>query len=150
MEHPSEPDHVLTQYWHRYGKILRYIVSGGTGAVVNFAVLIFLVEHFHLYPVYASVGAFMVAFGVSFTLQKLWTFQNYDRATAGKQIVAYLAISLMNLGLNTLLMYLLITYTTLWYVVDQFITSALIAVESFFLYRHVVFTPHDGSQNDFV
>lgn len=124
-----------------YARIIRFIISGGTGAVVNLGVLYILVHFFSFYPVYASVVSFICSFFVSFTLQKLWTYKNYDKSTAGSQMFTFLAISLFNLGLNTLIMYAWIEYTPLHYLAAQFLTSAGIAVASFFLYKHFVFTP---------
>ena len=123
----------------RYGRILRFIVSGGAGAVVNLTVLFVLVHYLGMYPVLASGGSFIAAFFVSFTLQKLWTYRNFDRENAGGQMIIYFVIQLINLGINTALMYFFVEFTTLHYLVAQIVTSGVIAVESFFLYKHMVF-----------
>ena len=122
-----------------YARIIRFIISGGTGAVVNLSVLYVLVHYFSWYPVWGSVGSFVCAFFVSFTLQKLWTYKNYNKEESGKQMGVYLGVQLINLGINTGLMYLLVEYTPLHYLAAQIVTSGLIAVESFFLYKHIVF-----------
>lgn len=122
-----------------YARIIRFVLAGGAGAVVNLTALYLLVTYGEAHPVLGSVGSFICAFFVSFTLQKLWTYRNFDKETAGKQMTVYLTIQLINLGINTGLMYILVHYTPLHYLVAQVITSALIAIESFFLYKHVVF-----------
>ncbi len=124
-----------------YARIIRFVISGGTGAVVNLGVLYILVHYFAWYPVYASIASFLCSFFLSFTLQKLWTYKNYDNATAGTQMFTFLAIALFNLGLNTVAMYGLIEYTSIHYLFAQILTSGLIAFESFSLYKHFVFTP---------
>jgi putative flippase GtrA len=125
--------------WDSYGRIIRFIISGGTGAAVNLSVLAVLVEYFGWYAVYGSIGSFVCAFFVSFSLQKLWTYKNYNKEAAGMQMAIYLGIQLVNLGINTGLMYFFIEYTPLHYLAAQIITLGLIAVESYFLYTHVVF-----------
>lgn len=122
-----------------YARIIRFVIAGGTGAVVNLTALYLLVEYGHLNPVVGSIGSFVCAFFVSFGLQKLWTYKNYDKQTAGKQMTVYLGIQLFNLALNTGIMYLFVHHTPIHYIVAQIITSGLIAVESFFLYKHIVF-----------
>ena len=124
-----------------YARIIRFIISGGTGSVVNLSVLFVLVHFFSWYPVYASIASFISSFFVSFTLQKLWTYKNYDKSTAGTQMFTFFAIALFNLGLNTLMMYGWIEYSSVHYLAAQIITSGLIAIESFFLYKHFVFHP---------
>lgn len=122
-----------------YARIIRFVIAGGTGAVVNLTALYLLVTYGQVHPVLGSMGSFVVAFFVSFTLQKLWTYRNYDKETAKKQMAVYLGIQLINLAINTACMYVLVHYTPVHYLAAQIITSALIAVESFFLYKHVVF-----------
>ena len=123
----------------RHGKVLRFITSGGTAAAVHFAVLILLVEVFAVYAVTSSVIAFLVAFAFSFILQKLWTFRNFNREAAGRQAVIYFAIAGTNFFINAGLMFLFIEYLALPYLIAQVLTSGLIAIESYFLYQHVVF-----------
>lgn len=128
-----------------YARIIRFVIAGGTGAVVNLTALYLLVEYAHLNPVVGSVGSFVCAFFVSFGLQKLWTYKNYDKQTAGKQMTVYLGIQLFNLALNTGIMYLFVHHTPVHYMPAQIITSGLIAVESFFVYKHIVFRATDAA-----
>jgi putative flippase GtrA len=123
----------------RHRKIVRFLISGGTAAVVHFAVLTLLVEVFSVYPVLASVFAFVCAFFVSFTLQKLWTFKNSDMEAAPRQAGIFFSIGMVNLGINAGLMYLFFSLLGFHYLPAQVLTSGLVAVESYFLYKHFVF-----------
>lgn len=129
-----------------YARIIRFVIAGGTGAVINLTALYLLVTYAGLNPVLGSVGSFICAFFVSFSLQKLWTYKNYDKQTAGKQMTVYLGIQLFNLALNTGIMYILVHHTPIHYLVAQVITSAFIAIESFFLYKHIVFRDTEKTQ----
>ncbi len=126
--------------------MVRYLIAGGTGALVHFAVLIGLVEYAGFYAVTASVCAFSVAFFVSFTLQKFWAFRNYKRSDSARQAGSYLLIGLMNLVINAVLMYLFVESLHLWYILAQVITTALIAVESYVLYTYIVFNQSDTAK----
>ena len=128
----------------RYGRIVRFVIAGSTGAIVNLVALFTIVHFFGVYPVYASMLAFMCAFFVSFTLQKLWTYKNYATKQAGSQLVLYFGIQVVNLSINGTLMYLFIEYTPLHYLIAQVVTSSVIAIESFFVYKHVIFI-EDGT-----
>src|ERR1700759_4600334 len=90
-------------------KIARYIVSGGTATAVNLLLLFVLVHFAGVYYLLASIISFIVSTGVSFTLQKFWTFQ--DRKTEGVhfQAAIYAGITGFNIGVNTVLMYLLVS-----------------------------------------
>jgi putative flippase GtrA len=121
-------------------KIVRYIISGGTAAVTNLLLLFLLVQFLQIHYLIASMLAFLCAFGVSFTLQKFWTFNNRETARAHTQLALYLAITLANLGVNTLLMYVFVTELGLWYLLAQIIAGALVALYSYFVYQKFVFT----------
>lgn len=120
-------------------RLVRYLISGGTGAAVDFGLLFALTDWLGLWYLASAVIAFVVAFGVSFVLQKLWTFR--DRATdrVKRQLAFYLAVALANLVLNTALVFVFVEYAGLYYLFAQFLAAGLIAVSSFFIYRRLIF-----------
>jgi len=123
----------------KYFKLFKYIVSGGSAAVVNLAILYVLTEYAHIHYLESAVLSFLCAFLVSFLLQKFWTFGNKARERMHWQMASYLAVSLANLGLNTLIIYILVEYLHIWYLFSAVIAGALIAFGSFFIYRHLIF-----------
>lgn len=122
-------------------KLIRFFISGGTAAMVHVGVLALLVEIFGLYPVIASAGGFLVAFGVSFTLQKFWTFRDHDTAAAPRQMALYFSIQVSNLLVNMGLMFLLIEVVHVQYLIAQVGVIGVIAIESYYLYTKFVFVP---------
>ena len=129
----------------RYVGIIKYIISGGLAAVVNLATLAALTEYAHLHYLTSAVLSFVVAFFVSFLLQKFWTFQNTERGDMHLQMIAYLTVSVVNLGINTLLIYLLVEVAHLWYLLAALVAGAIIALWSFFIYRRVIFASGESS-----
>jgi putative flippase GtrA len=130
----------LAGLWsHRY-QIFRYLVSGGTAAAVDIGLLYAFTRYLGLWYLASAVLAFIIAFGVSFFLQKFWTFK--DRAIEGihKQAGMYLVVAVVNLCVNTLLVYLLTDYLNLWYILSQVIAAGLVALFSFFVYKYWIFT----------
>lgn len=124
---------------HRFKKIVRFSVSGVSGAVVHFLILISLVEIGNLPTVLATTIAFLSAATVSFTMQKVWTFKNYDQKRTPVQAGVYIAIGACNIVINAFLMYLLVNRLLFSYLPSQIVTSSIIAIESYFLYHYVVF-----------
>src|SRR5262245_45519710 len=89
--------------------VLRFILSGGTSAFVDLLILYLLNSVFEIYYLTSAIIAFIVAFGVSFTLHKFWTFRSHGER-AHKQVILYLATSLLGLLLNTVLMYIFVRH----------------------------------------
>ncbi len=126
--------------------VIRFIISGGTSATVDLVVLFFLNSVLHIHYLPSAILAFMVAFGVSFTLHKFWTFKSHsDRPH--RQAFLYLGTSLFGLTLNTLLMYVfvdhifenIITNMKLNVMLSQVIVGVIVACVSFFLSHNFVF-----------
>lgn len=123
----------------KYFKVARYLISGGTAAAVDLVFLYIFTSLLHIWYLLSAILAFLIAFGVSFILQKFWTFA--DRATdrLKSQMAIYFIVASINLGINTLLMYLFVDYAHLQYIIAQIVTGALVACESFFVYQKFVF-----------
>jgi putative flippase GtrA len=120
-------------------KTIKYIISGGTAAVVDLAFLAIFVDIFKINYLISAILAFLIAFSVSFILQKFWTFQ--DKSTEGmhKQATIYFIVSSTNLGINTLLMYLFVDHFHIHYFLSQILASGLLAISSYFIYSRFIF-----------
>jgi putative flippase GtrA len=125
---------------HRYARTLKFLISGGSAAVVDLGCLYVLTEVFDLWYLLSAVLAFVLAFGVSFTLQKFWTFDDGALDVIHKQLALYMLLAVVGLGLNTIAMYGLVDHAELHYLIAQIIASGCIAVMNFFVYKHVIFT----------
>ncbi|MBU6231435.1 MAG: GtrA family protein [Patescibacteria group bacterium] len=129
----------LDQRYSRHMKVLRFIIAGGTAAVVDLAALFLLTSVAHVWYLLSAVIAFILAFGVSFMLQKYWTFRDRSSDRIHSQAAIYFIVTGINLGLNTLFVWLFVEYADFNYMIAQIVTSALIAVESYFIYQRFVF-----------
>ncbi len=118
--------------------LIRYIVSGGTSALTDLVLLYIFHHYFGIYYLTAAILAFIIAFFVSFTLHKFWTFKSHEQETH-KQVAIYLGVSLFGLGLNTLFMYISVDYFLIPVIVSQIIAGVLVAFCTFFISRNFVF-----------
>jgi len=120
-------------------KIIRYLTSGAMAAASNLAALFVLVQFGHVHYLKASVLAFAMSVVVSFTMQKFWTFHDNPVYDMHAQFARYLVVILLNLALNTALVYLLVEKAQVWYLAAQFVATVVIAVIGYFAYRYFVF-----------
>ena len=123
-----------------FHSLFKYLVSGGSSACANLGILYLLTEYAHVHYLQSAVLSFTVAFFISFLLQKFWTFQDMRKEVIHQQMIWYLCLSLINLLVNTLLIYILVEYAHLWYLAAAVVSGALLAVSNFFIYKHVIFT----------
>jgi putative flippase GtrA len=123
----------------RFLRVVRYLIAGGTAALVNLVSLFVFTSLLNVWYLLSAIIAFVVAFVVSFLLSKFWTFTDNSTAKWKSQVAMYLVITGTNLGINTLLMYLAVDMLGVHYMIAQFIISGLIACESYFAYQIFVF-----------
>ncbi len=131
---------------HHFMSLLRYGVAGGLAAATNLGILFVLTEYAHLHYLQSATGAFFVAFFVSFLLQKFWTFGDSRKTIMHWQMAGYLLVSILNLGINTILLFILVERFHIWYIYAAVLTGGLIAVETFFVYRMLIFTEHGNAR----
>jgi putative flippase GtrA len=112
-------------------KIARFLISGTTAAVVNLLLLAFFVEHAGIHYLTASILSFFGSLGVSFTLQKFWTFKSHAIRGSHQEFMRYTAITLTNLVINTSLMYLFVSILGWWYIAAQIVAGMVIAVTGY-------------------
>ena len=120
-------------------KIGRYIVSGGTATLTNLFLLYLFTSVFGIWYIVSAMMSFVIAFGVSFSLQKYWTFKDSSTEKTHRQMVLYFIVAVINLSINTGLLYLVVQFIGLQYLVGQIATSACVALESYFVYQFLIF-----------
>ncbi|MFA4941480.1 MAG: GtrA family protein [Patescibacteria group bacterium] len=123
----------------KYKIIIKYIISGGTAAVVDLSALYFFTSLCGIWYVLSSSLAFLLAYFVSFSLQKFWTFRDNGREKIRQQMYLYFIVGVANLFLNGAGMYLLVDELGVMYLLAQIIIGAILGFSSFIIYRFVIF-----------
>jgi len=123
----------------RYKRVVRFLVAGGVATGAQLVTLYIFTDVFGFWYVGSATLAFIVAVIISFSSHKWWTFRDFHRGAINRQFVFYLILQIANLGLNVALIYLLVDVIGVWYLLSQAIISTLLAITSFFIYKHIVF-----------
>ena len=118
---------------------LRYLFSGGTATFANLGVFYLLNDLVGWHYTVASLGAFLVGFVVSFTLHKIVTFQDHTMERVHTQVGLYLLFWGFNILFGMATLFVLVEYINFPHLLAQAVAVALVAVESFFVYRYIVF-----------
>jgi putative flippase GtrA len=110
-------------------QIIRFGIVGSLGMVIDFLVTWFFKEKVRLHKLVANGLGFSFAVIFNFLLNRSWTFQ----VVAGNeqtQLLRFILVSLIGLGLNTLIVYLLTEKKINFYV------SKLIAIVIVFVWNY--------------
>lgn len=129
---------LVVRYIHM--KVLRYLISGGAATALDLILLYIFTEFFGWWYLWSVTPAFVIAIWVSFFLQKFWTFNDYSK-DGGVQLIAYLSTAVINTGINAGIVYACTEYLRIPYLMSQILSSAGIAVLSYFIYTVIIFKP---------
>lgn len=93
----------------RFAEIFRFIVNGGICFVIDWGVMMLLMEFTSL-PDWFSIGAgFTVSVIVNYIICVLWVFKGAEKQSFSSKII-FVGSSLIGLGLTELLMLILIKF----------------------------------------
>lgn len=89
-----------------FGKILRFSVVGLAGAAIDFGFTYLCKEILKINKFVSNAIGFTLAATFCFFLNKYWTYQSQS-PLAWKEYLVFIAVSLVGLGINSAVLYLL-------------------------------------------
>lgn len=120
-------------------KVYKFVISGIISTGTHLFFLVFFHQYLNIMVVLASSFAFIIAFFVSFSLQKYWTFRNYSQKKMLRQLFIYLIIAIISLNINAFFIHYLVNVLEFWYLFAQILVSLIVAFFNFFSYKLLVF-----------
>ena len=120
-----------------FGQVVRFCVAGAAGLIAYYAALYGLTEYLGVWYIASAVIGFILNTGLNFTLQKLWTFQNKETHTVGRQIVLYVVMTVSFFVGNTISLYIMVQYLHVWYIGAQIILTVMISILSFIISKRI-------------
>jgi len=120
--------------------LIKYCFVGGFGALIQVSLTWLLVSRLAYYYLFGSVIAFLVSLCISFLLQRFWTFASVDPTHSIEVMSAMYALtSLVGLGLNVVLLFILVHLAQLPIIPSQIISIVLVALTNFILNSKITF-----------
>ena len=110
-------------------QILKFGVVGGGAFLIDYSLLFILTDIFHIYYLTSSVISFIVSFIFNYILSITWVFEAKKQDV--KQVVLFLILSLIGLGLNQIIMYLSVDIFKIYYMVSKLFATFIVMVYNF-------------------
>jgi putative flippase GtrA len=115
------------------------MISGATATVVDLTLLYFFHGFWQIGLILSSSMAFISAFGVSFYLQKFWTFRNKNTEKIPRQLLIYIFVATTNLFLNAFIVHTAVREFHIFYLLAQLLSTIFLSIWSFLMNKFVIF-----------
>lgn len=118
-------------------QFLRFAIVGGIATVIQFSILVGLVELAHVSKLIANAAGFVVAATANYLMNRAFTFAGAT-SHAGYGMLKFAVTSLIGLGINTLIFQALMS-AGLWYVIAWALATGLTLIWNYTAARLIVF-----------
>jgi putative flippase GtrA len=121
-------------------KFIKFGLVGFSGVFVDFGITYFAKEKLHIQKYVANAIGFCSAATTNYFLNRVWTFES----TNPEMMVEYtefFIISLIGLGINTLVLWLLVSRLKMNFYVAKIFAIGVVTIWNFFANAFITFNP---------
>ena len=111
-------------------KFIKFAVVGFSGLFVDFGITYICKEKIKIQKYVANAIGFTIAATTNYFLNRWWTFQSQNPEVA-VEYAKFLAISLIGLGLNTLILWILVNRFKMNFYLSKLFAIAVVTIWNF-------------------
>lgn len=109
-----------------FGKVVRFVVSGGLLFVLDFSLLYLIKDIIGINYLVSSLISFIVSTIVNYIVSKKWVFKSKE-----DKFISFIILSIVALGINQLVMYLCVSIYGVYYLIAKVISTGVVMVFNF-------------------
>lgn len=113
-------------------EFLKYTVVGGICTILDFFILYLLTTLGGVHYLVSSSVSFALGVTLNYILCTYWIFSIHRVKSHPKEFLYYVIISLVGLGINTLLMWIFTDLFGLWFMLSKLISAGITLFYNFF------------------
>lgn len=118
-------------------KFLKFGIVGASGVIIDFGFTYLCKEIFKIQKYLANAIGFTIAASSNYVFNRIWTFHSLN-PEIGLEYSKFLFISLIGLGINTLILWMLVSKFNKNFYVSKLFAIAVVTVWNFFV--NLIFT----------
>ena len=111
-------------------QILKFGLVGGTAFVIDYVLLYFCTEFLHIHYLISSIISFTVSVIFNYILSIKWVFDVKKKQDV-KDFVIFIILSVIGLGINSLIMYVMVEKFGVYYMLSKIVATAVVMVYNF-------------------
>lgn len=112
-------------------QILKFGVVGGIAFVIDYSLLFMLTEFLHIHYLASGMVSFSASVIFNYILSIIWVFEVKKKRDEKKEFVVFIVLSIIGLGINQLIMWVLVDGLKLYYMLAKVAATAIVMVYNF-------------------
>lgn len=112
-------------------QILKFGVVGGIAFVIDYSLLFMLTEFLHIHYLVSGMVSFSASVIFNYILSIIWVFEVKKKRDEKKEFVVFIVLSIIGLGINQLIMWVLVDGLKLYYMLAKVAATAIVMVYNF-------------------
>lgn len=111
-------------------QILKFGLVGGMAFVIDYVLLYVCTEFLHIHYLISSIISFTVSVIFNYILSIKWVFDVKKKQDV-KDFVIFIILSVIGLGINSLIMYVMVEKFEVYYMLSKIVSTAVVMVYNF-------------------
>lgn len=111
--------------------MLRFGVVGGTAFLIDYGFLYFFTDICGINYLISSALSFTISVIYNYILSVHWVFDVGEGHKKSQDFVVFVTLSVIGLGINQLMMWLLVDKALMWYMLAKIFATAVVMVYNF-------------------
>ncbi|MBE5901017.1 MAG: GtrA family protein [Lachnospiraceae bacterium] len=113
-------------------QFFRHSLVGGTAFAIDYGLLIALTEIAGLYYLWSAILSFVVSVVFNYRFSMRFVFQRRTDISTQAEFIIFVMLSGFGLVMNTVLLWYLVTYTSMHYTVAKLLATLVVTIYNFF------------------
>jgi len=124
--------------WLKYGQIIKFIIAGGTGAVIEIGLYEVLAQYTEMHYILASTIATVSAITLNYIISRIWVFET-GRHSNRVEMMMFFVVSGFIVLLNQLCMWALVEWVQLPELISKGLAIAIVSIVNFKIKKLFIF-----------
>lgn len=112
-------------------QILKFGVVGGTAFLIDYGLLFVLTEFAGIHYLISGTISFAASVIYNYILSVVWVFDPVGERSKAKDMAVFLILSVMGLGINQAIMWVLVELFGVYYMLSKIAATAIVMVYNF-------------------
>jgi len=112
-------------------QLIKFIIVGIIGVIINASLLYILTEYIHLYYIYAGIISIEISIISNFVWNNAWTFKNEHQRPLMIRFIYFQTFSIIGICIYVILLYIYTDIFHIYYLLSNFMTIPVTVLWNF-------------------